>query len=204
MLKPYCERDELLPPVTGSKAPVSPTSAELLSQRVSLVTASAVVEVSGAKRDSSLSVALTEGQLSNSVVLQQLPNTLSHLTEAQRADVSSLITSNPELFSDVPSQTHLLEHDINVEGSGPIKQPPYLASPEKRARLRKQVSYMLQHGIAEPSSSPWSSPCLLAVKANGDNRFCTDYRKVNSVTKPEVILFLVWRIASIALGELSL
>lgn len=42
---------------------------------------------------------------------------------------------------------------------------------------------MLENGIAEPSSSAWSSLCVLSVKSDGSDRFCTDYRKVNSVTK---------------------
>lgn len=35
------------------------------------------------------------------------------------------------------------------------------------------------------SSSAWSSPCLLTIKANGEDRFCTDFRKVNGVTRPD-------------------
>ncbi|WP_369074445.1 reverse transcriptase family protein, partial [Nocardioides malaquae] len=31
----------------------------------------------------------------------------------------------------------------------------------------------------------WSSPCLFASKSDGSDRFCTDYRKVNGVTKPD-------------------
>lgn len=45
--------------------------------------------------------------------------------------------------------------------------------------------HMLQHGIAEKSCSAWSSPCLLTIKASGEDRFCTDFRKVNGVTKPD-------------------
>lgn len=37
---------------------------------------------------------------------------------------------------------------------------------------------MLKNGIAEQSSSSWASPCLLVL-------FCSDFRKVNSVTKPD-------------------
>lgn len=44
---------------------------------------------------------------------------------------------------------------------------------------------MLQHGIAEPRSSSWSSPCLIVDKSDKTPRFCGDFRKVNSVTKPD-------------------
>ena len=44
---------------------------------------------------------------------------------------------------------------------------------------------MMEHGIAEASCSPWSSPCLLVPKSNGSVRFCMDFRKVNAVTKPD-------------------
>ncbi|KAK7926273.1 hypothetical protein WMY93_008583 [Mugilogobius chulae] len=86
---------------------------------------------------------------------------------------------------DVPSRTHVLHHDIDVGDNAPIKQHPYRVNPDKRQRLQSQVDYMTSHGIAEPSSSPWSSPCLLAIKSDGSDRFCTDFCKVNSVTKPD-------------------
>lgn len=53
---------------------------------------------------------------------------------------------------------------------------------------------MLENSLAKPSSSPWSSPCLLAPKSNGTPRFCTDFRKVNAVTVPDPFpRCLVWR-----------
>ena len=61
-----------------------------------------------------------------------------------------------------------------------IKQHPYHAKCEY---VRKEVAYMLEHGIVEPSQSPWSSLCVLVPKADGTWRFCTDFWKVNSVTK---------------------
>ena len=44
---------------------------------------------------------------------------------------------------------------------------------------------MLDAGLIEPSHSAWSSPCLLVPKPDGTFRFCTDFRKVNSLTKPD-------------------
>lgn len=51
--------------------------------------------------------------------------------------------------------------------------------------MKKEVSYMVENGLAKPSNSPWSSPCLLAPKSDGTPRFCTDYRKLNAVTVPD-------------------
>ncbi|KAL1282362.1 hypothetical protein QQF64_001165 [Cirrhinus molitorella] len=89
------------------------------------------------------------------------------------------------LFSESPTQTHVLFHDIEIVNSSPIKQHPYRVNPQKREEMRKEVDYLLAHGLAVPSLSPWSSPCLLVPKPDGSFRFCTDYRKVNSVTKPD-------------------
>lgn len=52
----------------------------------------------------------------------------------------------------------------------------------KTAAMRKEVYYLLEHGLAKPSSSPWSSPCLLVSKPGSTYRFCTDYRRVNAIT----------------------
>lgn len=48
-----------------------------------------------------------------------------------------------------------------------------------------QISYLSENSLAKPSSSPWSSPCLLAPKSDGTLCFCTDFRKVNAVTVPD-------------------
>lgn len=44
---------------------------------------------------------------------------------------------------------------------------------------------MLSNNIAEPSINAWSSPCILVSKPDGTFCFCTDYRCVDAVTKPD-------------------
>lgn len=80
---------------------------------------------------------------------------------------------------------HVVHHDIDVGDSSLIKQHPYRVNLDKRLRLKQQVAYMLENGIAEPSNSAWSSPCVLAGKSDGSDRFCTDSWKMNAVTKAD-------------------
>ena len=51
--------------------------------------------------------------------------------------------------------------------------------------MEREIKHMLENDIIEPSSSEWSSPCILVPKPDGNYRFCTDFRKLNSVTKTD-------------------
>ena len=124
-------------------------------------------------------------RLTNSEMLLKLPSLMHHLSREQEADLLCLISEFPCLFGDVPTRTTVLEHDIDVGESRPTKQHPYRVNAYKRSLMKKEVDYLLEHNLAQPSSSPWSSPCLLVPKPDATVRFCTDYRKVNNVTVPD-------------------
>ncbi|KAG1952330.1 gag-pol fusion protein [Pimephales promelas] len=124
-------------------------------------------------------------RLRNSELLKTLPSYLVHLSDDQRQDVIQLIKKFPTLFNDTPSRTSVLQHDIDVKDSPPIKQHAYRVNAYKRAIMREEVDYLTANGLAVPSYSPWSSPCVLVPKSDGTFRFCTDYRKVNAVTRPD-------------------
>ena len=130
-------------------------------------------------------VEIPQLKLKNSEVLANLPETLSHLPGAERAQVMDLIHEYEHLFSDVPGRTSVVMHDVDVGDSPPVKQHPYRANPLKRDVLRKEVQYMLEHDLIEPCTGGWSSPCVLVPKQDGSLRFCTDYRLLNSKTKSD-------------------
>nr|XP_033942275.1 uncharacterized protein LOC117449038 isoform X1 [Pseudochaenichthys georgianus] len=119
-------------------------------------------------------------RLSNTEVLVDLPNYLSHLL-----DIQKLIFDFACIFNDTPSQTSVLAHDVVLTNPSPIKQRAYRVNPVKREVMKREVEYLLKNGFARPSSSPWSSPCVLDTKSDGSPRFCTDFRKVNAVTVPD-------------------
>ena len=64
-----------------------------------------------------------------------------------------------------------------------MKQHPYRLHPDRQQYLRKEVKYLLDNDFIEPSQSECSSPCILVSISDGTLRMCTDYRKVNFVTK---------------------
>lgn len=124
-------------------------------------------------------------RLCNSDMLQNLNTLMTHLTKEQESDIVQLISEFPSLFGDVPSRTTVLEHDIDVGEARPIKQHPYRINADKRKQMEKEVAYLRENNLAHPSSSAWSSPCLLVPKPDSTVRFCTDYRKVNKITVPD-------------------
>ncbi len=66
----------------------------------------------------------------------------------------------------------------------PIKQHVYRVNPTKQAIMQQEVEYLLQNGIAVPSSSAWSFPSLLEPKLDQSPRFCNDYWKLSQNWSP--------------------
>ena len=122
----------------------------------------------------------------NSQVLSELPTKLRHLTPDQQRDVTFLLHEFPSVFSDVPSRTDIIQHDVELTSHTPLKQAPHRVNPEKREIIRREVEYMSEHGIVEPSCSSYSASCVLVKKDGGKSfRLCQDYRKLNNVPVPD-------------------
>ena len=72
---------------------------------------------------------------------------------------------------------------IDTGEAQPICQQPYRVSPAVRNRINEHVDKILEQGTIQPSVSPWAAPVVLVKKKDGTERFCVDYRKLNSVTR---------------------
>ncbi|XP_077993259.1 uncharacterized protein LOC144447231 [Glandiceps talaboti] len=170
MLKEYVERDE------NSK-----------SKSVSSTVTTQLSDHNDDEEDSQ-----SEGQgvdcdfkLKNSDILADLDTKLSHLSRERSEELKNLILEFKHLFSDVPEKTDKICHDVDVGNATPVKQHPYRMNPMKLEHLRNEVKYMLDNDIIEPSYSAWSSPCVLVPKPGNCYRFCTDYRRVNTLSKTD-------------------
>lgn len=84
-----------------------------------------------------------------------------------------------------PHRPHL-DHEINLEeGKAAPWGPLYGMSREELLVLRKTLTGHMEKGWIRASSSSASAPVLFVRKANGDLRFCCDYRAINALTKQD-------------------
>jgi hypothetical protein len=60
------------------------------------------------------------------------------------------------------------------------RMPRY--SPEQREVIKGEIDKMLDAGVIEPSTAPWTFPIVLAPKPDGTIRFCINYKKLNNLT----------------------
>ena len=76
--------------------------------------------------------------------------------------------------------TDVVEHQILVGDTPPIRRPQYRTPYALRQEMEAQVENMLNKGIIRASSSPWSAPAILVPKKTTDGkpkyRFFVDFR----------------------------
>lgn len=110
------------------------------------------------------------------------------LTEEQKKPFFDLLMKHQNVFAKSKydlGHTTIVRHEIFTGDHPPIKQAPRRMPLTKREVVQKEVQSMLQNGIIEPSTSPWSSPIVLVEKKDHSTRFCVDYRALNEITRKD-------------------
>ncbi|CAC5362476.1 unnamed protein product [Mytilus coruscus] len=107
-----------------------------------------------------------------------------YLDESQILQLKELLFSFPEVFTDSPGCTDLLEHDIQLFSETLIRMKPYPIPYRMLDTLNIGVSKMLDLGVIVASTSPYASPIDIVRlrKKDNTNRFCIDFRSLNSQT----------------------
>ena len=68
-------------------------------------------------------------KLQNSHILANFQSKVEHLSTSRQAQLSSLVHEFVDVFPDVPRQTNVTMHDVEVGEACPIKQHPYRINP---------------------------------------------------------------------------
>jgi hypothetical protein len=65
--------------------------------------------------------------------------------------------------------------------TAPISRRPYKMTPKELAKLKIQLTELLDKGYIRPSPSPWGCPTLFVKKKDQSLRLCVDYRPLNVI-----------------------
>ncbi len=106
-----------------------------------------------------------------------------HLAAAQKTELQHLVGQFSDVFSPLPGQTRVLQHDVRTPPGTIVRQRPYRIPEARRHAVEEGVQEMLKLGVIEPSRSPWSSPIVMVPKPDGTLRFCNDFRRLNEVSE---------------------
>jgi len=112
---------------------------------------------------------------------------LDNLPSSEPTKLESVLNEFKSCFDEKPGKTTLISHTISVHpGTRRIKLPPYRVNPTKAEAIKTELDNMLELGVIKPSNSPWAAPVVLIPKPDNIIRSCTDYRRLNAVTVPDV------------------
>ena len=115
------------------------------------------------------------GSVQSAGAIERLPPHLQELydrsvvglAEIDCQEAHKLLCEFSDVFSAGSSDlgcTDLVKHRIDTGEAAPIRQPPRRLPLAKREEAERAIQEMLEHGVIEPSASPWSSPIVLVRK----------------------------------------
>lgn len=112
----------------------------------------------------------------------------SHLSPGEQSQIRLMLDGQSVVFSCGDDDVGLLgvtEHRIELYDYTPIYQRPRRFPEVVNQEIESQCKQLELLDIIEPSTSPYSSPVVPIRKKDGTIRLCIDYRKLNTVTKPD-------------------
>ena len=96
------------------------------------------------------------------------------LSQDQQCILKDLIWEHPDVFTDMPGKTDVIQHRVKLKDNTPICCKPlsYSLPYAKREELWNEVDIMLEMGEMRPPTSPYASPNVMFKKKEGSNRVC--------------------------------
>lgn len=85
-----------------------------------------------------------------------------------------------DVLTDLPGVRNMVEHRIDLMTNEPVRIKQYPLPNYTENTIKEDVGKMLQLKVIEPFSSPYCAPIVIALKKDGTNRFCVDFRNFGS------------------------
>ena len=104
------------------------------------------------------------------------------ISESCRQDLQKIVEDYYDVFSNVLSCIHLLQHEIRVKTAEPFRKKLYPIPVHLKEEFGKEVKSLLDFNIIEPSDSLYSSPPIMIKILDGSYRLAIDFRMLNSIS----------------------
>jgi len=105
------------------------------------------------------------------------------LTADQRADLHSVLADYPDVFSDRPGCTNLIEHTIRLTDDTPCFQTPYRIPESLKDAVENELLEMVRNDIIQfDETTSYCSPLIVVKKKYGGIRLVNNFINMNSKT----------------------
>lgn len=122
----------------------------------------------------------------NCTPILSIPCTLPEPVSLMLKTYNTLLTPAQITYNTPNTTSYSTKHVIETTSSTPVFARARQLAPAKLEIAKKEFDDLLSMGVIRPSKSPWASP-LHMVPKSGVNQWrpCGDYRRLNSITKPD-------------------
>jgi len=96
---------------------------------------------------------------------------LAHLTTDEHQVLKQFLKRELNKFDYIQGVTPLIQHQIRLEDTTPIKQKYRPRNPAMQRIIDEEVDKMLAEGVIKPSTSPWSSLVSLSERKTENHGF---------------------------------
>jgi hypothetical protein len=111
-------------------------------------------------------------------------SSVQNLSSNQFDQVVDIFHEYYHIFRTRPGLNLLYTCRFNVSEDIPFKIRPYPVPFTRRPAVKKELARMLEWGVIERCSSPYSNPIICVGKADGSVQLCLDARRVNKIILP--------------------
>ena len=184
MLKKYYQRGNEISEVPTQKTDKQDDSKE--ENKAAAASTNIITEETDEEDEMTEANELGKMQLYNSIQKETYKDVHVNpeLTEKQKEDVRQLLEQYKSVFSDVPSVTNLIEHEIELTSQEPVVCKHRPVPFKMQTEIDHEIENMLKMNIIERADdSKYNSPLVCVRKSDNSIRLCVDFSKLNLISK---------------------